>query len=199
MGSGDLTGSQGGSLVEGETPSVSTEIRITYDADLPPVTQDIVIGEAADGTAIAGVLATAVDAHPELNAVQGGPGLPNQDNVNVTGPLPGGDGLGGVVELETSTTPVSSDDTMLNWQGKSTSSIGNIHSSSLDSFEYTGDGDNPVTVGMLLIFSSTNFNRVSDTRSDRRTFRIVESVVGNNITTSGFITGLSGGSYLWSS
>ena len=67
-GAGDLTGSQAGSILDGSEAGVSTEVRITYDPSIMPVTQDIVLGSAADTDAIATVLAAAVDDHDELSA-----------------------------------------------------------------------------------------------------------------------------------
>ena len=65
---GDLTGSQFGTIVDGQEEGISTEIRITYDDVLAPNMQDIVIGSAANGDAIASIVATAIDGHSELTA-----------------------------------------------------------------------------------------------------------------------------------
>ena len=84
--SGDLTGSQFGTVVDGQEADIPTEIRITYDDELTPNMQDIVIGGAADAAAIAGIVTAAVDGHGELNAVQG--------EVNSTYTYTGGDPFG---------------------------------------------------------------------------------------------------------
>ena len=81
-GDGDLTGSAFGTLVEGETEEVTTEIRITYDSTLSPSFQDIVIGGAADAAAIAGVVAPMIDGHGELTAAQA-TGTTSVESVNV--------------------------------------------------------------------------------------------------------------------
>ena len=67
-GNGNLGGSQFGSLSESEPASVPTEIRITYDSDLTPAFQDIVIGGAADGDAIATIVAAQINTHGDLSA-----------------------------------------------------------------------------------------------------------------------------------
>ena len=69
-GNGDLTGSAFGSIVEGSGTTVTTEIRVTYDSDLIPSFQDIAIGAAADGSAIATVVANMIDGHGELSATK---------------------------------------------------------------------------------------------------------------------------------
>ena len=65
---GDLTGSQFGTVVEGQEEDIPTEIRVTYDDALTPNMQDIVIGGAANGDDIASVVATAINTHDELTA-----------------------------------------------------------------------------------------------------------------------------------
>ena len=69
---GDLSNSAFGSHIEGVAEGVSTEIRITYDPDLTPSFQDIVIGQANDAAAIATTVASMVNAgHNEVTATQG--------------------------------------------------------------------------------------------------------------------------------
>ena len=81
-GGGDLTGSVFGSIIEGGTEEIPTEIRITYDSTLSPSFQDIVIGGAADAAAIAGVVAPMIDGHGELTAAQA-TGTTSVESVNV--------------------------------------------------------------------------------------------------------------------
>ena len=66
---GDLTGSQFGTIIEGGAERIPTEIRITYDNDLTPNMQDIVLGGVADGHGIADIVATAINGHDDLTAV----------------------------------------------------------------------------------------------------------------------------------
>ena len=65
---GDLSSSRFGSHIEGSPPGVSTEVRVTYDSSLSPTTQDIVLGQTADNTATATVLADMISGHGGLTA-----------------------------------------------------------------------------------------------------------------------------------
>ena len=65
---GDLSGSAFGSHVEGDAGSASTEIRITYDADITPSFQDIVLGGTADSEATASVLSSMINGHGGLTS-----------------------------------------------------------------------------------------------------------------------------------
>ena len=69
-GGGDLTGSSAGSHVDGSftDATVPTTIRITYDSNLSPQTQDIILGGAADGDAISNVIQPIVNGHGGLMA-----------------------------------------------------------------------------------------------------------------------------------
>ena len=57
-----------GSHVEGDVADVSTEIRITYDEDIPPSMQDIVFGGTSGRSETAQVLATMINSHARLSA-----------------------------------------------------------------------------------------------------------------------------------
>ena len=67
-GGGNLTGSQFGTIVEGQEADIPTAIRITYDDALAPNIQDIVIGGTANGDAIASFVAAAINANDRLTA-----------------------------------------------------------------------------------------------------------------------------------
>ena len=84
-GDGDLTGSAFGSIVDGagmeDVVTTATEIRVAYDQNISPSFQDIVLGAAADGNAIATTVASMIDSHGELNAVVGS-GVTSNEGAN---------------------------------------------------------------------------------------------------------------------
>ena len=55
-GDGSLTGSEFGTINDGSAPTAPTTVRLTYDSGITPSFQDIVLGEAANTTAIAATL-----------------------------------------------------------------------------------------------------------------------------------------------
>ena len=69
---GDIGDSRFGTITSASDSSVPTEIQITYDSSLSPSSQSIVIGGAGNSTAIAAVVAAAVDTHGELTATSSG-------------------------------------------------------------------------------------------------------------------------------
>ena len=86
---GDLSNSAFGSHIEGvpgETATVPTATRITYDANLTPSFQDIVLGQANDSAAIATTVTSMINAgHNEVMATQGNAAVVD----SVTGDVPG--------------------------------------------------------------------------------------------------------------